>query len=181
MRIILAAALVSVLALTLSCGSSTSGPAPDDGWSEVTVDGILLAWLPTDSTLSVQVTAPTTGWVAVGFDPDSIGMIHANILLGYWNEAGSVSRDDWGNATSSHRADTLLGGTDDIAAFAATEASGATTVEFTIPLVSGDAYDKPLSIDSTYAVILAYGPDGADDFSVQHELFTSTSITLTLP
>jgi len=54
-------------------------------------------------------------------------------------------------------------------------------VEFTIPLVSGDDYDKPLSIDSTYTVILAYGPDGADDFSIQHELFTTTSITLTLP
>lgn len=177
-RFAFALAMVALVALP-GCGSDPAGPA-GDGWSEVTVDGITLSWLPTDSTLSVEVTGPTTGWVAVGFDPTT-GMQDANIIIGCLSGTEAILRDDWGNSPSSHRADTLLGGTSDLLDTSAVEASGATTIAFTIPLVSGDDFDKPLYIGSTYNVILAYAPDGVDDFSIQHELFTTTSITLTLP
>ena len=177
-RLAFALVIVAIIALQ-GCGSDPAGPA-GDGWSEVTVDGITLSWLPTDSTISVEVTGPTTGWVAVGFDPTT-GMQDANIVIGCVSDSVAILRDDWGNAPNSHRADTLLGGTDDLLDISAVEASGATTIGFTIPLVTGDDYDKPLYIDSTYTVILAYAPDGVDDFSIQHELFTTTSITLTLP
>lgn len=177
-RLIFAISMAAAILLP-GCGSDPAGPS-GDGWSEVTVDGITLAWLPTDSTISVEVTGPTTGWVAVGFDPTT-GMQDANIVIGCWSGTDAILRDDWGNTPSSHRADTLLGGTHDLLDISAKEASGATTIGFTIPLVTGDAFDKPLFIDSTYTVILAYAPDGVDDFSSQHEVFTTTSITLTLP
>ena len=43
-----------------------------------------------------------------------------------------------------------------------------TSISFTIPLDSGDALDKPLVPGVSYKVIVAYGPDGADEFGTYH-------------
>lgn len=160
------------------CGDEPAGPS-GEGWQEVTAEGITLAWLAEGDSLQVEVTAPTTGWVAAGFDP-SVGMQDANVLIGYFDTDSSSAaiRDDWGNAPASHRSDLAMGGTQDVRSFDALEDAGSTTLSFTILLDTGDAYDKPLEQGSTYDVILAYGPDGADDFTTQHELATVTTITL---
>lgn len=177
----IAFALTTALAFSAGCGSSggPAGPGPTQ-WNEVTVEGITLAWLPDGTDLQVEVTAPTTGWVAVGFDPTT-GMQDANIIIGYVVDPMIAIRDDWGNSPGSHRDDTQLGGTYDILAFDGRESQGSTTISFTIPLDSGDAYDKPLLMDSTYTVALAYSADGGDDFTAPHELFTTTTITISIP
>ncbi|NLP05935.1 DOMON domain-containing protein [Candidatus Fermentibacteria bacterium] len=166
------------IAFMSGCGDDPAGPS-GEGWQEVTVDGITLAWLAEGDSLQVELTAPTTGWVAAGFDP-SVGMQDANILIGYFDADSSSTaiRDDWGNAPASHRSDLLMGGTEDILSFEASESAGTTTLSFAILLDTGDAYDKPLEHGSSYDVILAYGPDGADDFTTQHELATVTTVTL---
>jgi hypothetical protein len=173
------AALFGAMVLA-GCGSSSGGPAAPPDWNEVTVDGITLAWLPDGANLQVEVTAPSTGWVAAGFDPTT-GMQDANIIIGYQIDTLTVIRDDWGNSPSTHRADTLLGGTDDILAYDGSENQGSTTLSFTIPLDSGDSFDKPLMMDSTYTVALGYAADGGDDFSAPHEFFTTTTITISIP
>ena len=48
----------------------------------VTVEGIELQWRTDDEYLYINVSAPTTGWVAVGFDPTN-QMANANIIIGY--------------------------------------------------------------------------------------------------
>jgi hypothetical protein len=150
--------------------------AAAQGWQEISVSGILLRWStqPGDM-LSVELTGPTTGWVGVGFDPDSI-MLGANFILGYVVSSATTLRDDYGWQTFSHRADTLLGGTSDVTLDGGSESGGETTIMFTIPLDSGDQYDKPLVPGDTYTVLLAYGPNGADDFSTQHAFATTAEI-----
>lgn len=178
MRKYLTALACIAVASMSGCGGDPAGPS-GEGWQEATVDGITIAWLAEGDSLQAEVTAPTTGWVAAGFDP-TLGMRDANILIGYFDADSSAAmiRDDWGTSPSSHESDILLGGTGDVISFDASEDAGSTTLAFTILLDTGDAYDKPLEPGSTYSVILAYGPDGADDFTTQHELATVTTITL---
>lgn len=172
------ASLAAVMLLTLlaGCGSDSTGPS-DPVWEETTVDGFTLGWLANDSTLEVEVTGPTTGWVAVGFDP-SFQMQDANIIIGCRTDMLSLVRDDWGNSPTTHRADTTLGGSHDILAYQCAEAGGTTTLSFTIPMDSGDGFDKVLERGGSYTVILAGGPDGVDDFSTQHEFIAQTTIQL---
>jgi hypothetical protein len=105
-------------------------------------------------------------------------MLGANIIIGYVSSSTTYIRDDYGWQTFSHRADTLLGGTDDVVIDGGMEAGGETEIQFTIPLDSGDSYDKPLVPGSTYTVLLAHGADGVDDFSTQHEYATMTEIQI---
>lgn len=147
-------------------------------WQELEVDGFLLKWqTQPGENLAVELTGPTTGWVAVGFDP-AMMMMEANIIIGYVSEGNAYIRDDWGTHATSHQADTALGGTDDVTVLGGFESGGSTQIQFSIPLDSGDPYDKPLVPGETYTVLLARGPDGAKDFTTYHEFYTTAQITI---
>jgi len=147
-------------------------------WQEITVDGFTLRWstVPGDS-LAVELNGPTTGWISVGFDPSQM-MLDANIIIGYVASSTPELRDDFGWQTTSHRDDTLLGGTSDLTVDGGFESSGSTEIHFTIPLDSGDSYDTALDPGNSYPVILARSADGEDNFTAPHALVAVTSINI---
>jgi len=144
-------------------------------YNEVTVEGITFQWMTDDEYLYGMVSAPTSGWVAVGFDPTN-QMADANIIIGYV-DGGMVSiRDDFGTSSTSHASDTSLGGTDNIMDPGGMEENGDTMISFKIPLNSTDMYDQELIPGENYTIILAYG--SADNFTSYHTLATFTDIDL---
>lgn len=147
------------------------------GGGSVTERGITLSWRINGEALEVSVSAPTTGWVAVGFEP-SRAMKDANILIGYVADGEVVVTDQFGTTMVQHAEDTTLGGTVDVTVLGGAESDGSTTLEFSIPLDSGDEYDRPLEPGSTVGVILAYGENGADDLSGYHRDRAAVEITL---
>jgi hypothetical protein len=158
--------------------ASIAAVSAGQAWQEITVDGFTLRWATVEgNNLAVQLNGPTTGWVAVGFDPTQM-MLNANIIIGYVASGTPELRDDWGWQTTSHRDDTLLGGTSDLTVDGGFESGGSTEIHFTIPLDSGDAYDKALVPGETYPIILARSADGQDNFTAPHSLVTSSSITI---
>ena len=147
------------------------------------VAGVQFLWSHDGEYLYAAVTSKVTGWVSLGFDPEN-RMQGANFILGYVAEGNSVIFDMYGVAPvgrNSHPPDEELGGTNDIVEFGGVEVDGSTTLEFKIPLDSGDQYDKPLVPGETYAVIAAAGrSDDADSphatiFPIQ---FLGTSASL---
>jgi hypothetical protein len=149
----------------------------DPEYSTATDKGITLKWKVEGETLKVKVSAPTTGWVAAGFDPSRM-MKGANNIIGYVQEGKAEIRDDFGNGLFSHKADTELGGKDDITNRGGKEENGTTEISFTIPLNSGDDKDKPLSAEKTYKVILAAGANDADNFTSKHKKIGKVEIKL---
>ena len=126
-----------------------------------------LQWKIEGENLMVQMAAPTTGWLSVGFDAED-KMAGANILIGYVEDGMAMLRDDYGSGAVKHEADSALGGSDDFSDVSGSEADGTTIISFTIPLNSGDSNDKPLEAGKAYKVIYAYGPNGKDDFGSYH-------------
>ena len=141
----------------------------------VTVKDVSLAWQVAGESLNVKVSAPTKGWVSVGFDPTS-GMKDANFIIGYVKEGTVHIRDDYGTSRTGHAEDTSAEGKDNITNKSGTEAKGNTEIGFTIPLDSGDPKDRVLVPGKSYKVILAYGR--RDDFKSYHKKKVSTKITL---
>ena len=181
-RMMTAAAILAVVTVLFGagCGTDATGPTETpDGWKEYTVDGFTVQWLVEDSlsSIRIKVSAPTTGWVAVGFDPTSM-MTDANLLIGYVDGGTAYARDDFGTGQTTHSADVDLGGTDNVQLLSGSEASGTTEIDLRIPLDSGDAYDKALVQGNTYTVILARGADGADDFTSHHAWAEAASLEI---
>jgi hypothetical protein len=145
-------------------------------YDEIVVNGITLQWRTDEEYLYVNIMAPTSGWVAVGFDPVN-AMQDADIIIGYVNASGEVFiRDDYGTSPGSHASDTSLGGEDNVMDHYGMDDGSSTMLHFKIPLNSGDQYDKALVPGNTYDVILAYG--SADNFTAFHTMATSTEIEL---
>lgn len=171
---------LSALMIIVGCGSESTGPSQGEGdWLEYTTGEFKFEWLVEDSldALRIRLTAPTTGWLAVGFDPTSF-MNESNLIIGYYDSGSSSVRDDYGTGQFTHDSDVNLGGTSDVELLSGSQSGGETEIEFRIPLDSGDQYDKVLAEGNTYTVIFAYGNDGADDFTSPHSWAESASLEI---
>lgn len=151
-------------------------------WQSVNAAGVNFEYRVTEDGLNLEgiMSAQTTGWVSVGFNPTFM-MRDANIIIGYDDAGIGFIRDDWGTGNTSHVADISLGGTDDVTLLDSSEIDGMTMIHFTIPLDSGDEYDQPLEIGETYPVLLARGPNGANNFTAYHAAAGNAQITLEEP
>jgi hypothetical protein len=151
--------------------------APDEYIASVEAAGVTFHWRTDGEFLYGGMTASTAGWVAVGFDPDQ-RMQGANYVYGWVKDGQAEVMDMFGVrpvGPGSHPEDTEVGGQSHIVASGGQEANGATTIEFQIPLDSGDANDKALAVGQTYNVLLAFG--AGDDLNY-HTQRGATSITL---
>lgn len=153
------------------------GPAKaGEAYKDTTVGEFTFMWrVDTLRVLHVKLSAPTTGWVAVGFAPTTL-MKDANLIIAYVADGEVYTSDEFGTSPTEHKPDTKLGGTDDIAEKSGMEKDGTTMIHFAIPLDSGDRYDKALESGKTYKIILAYG--AADNFTTKHRKATTVKITL---
>lgn len=169
---------MAALLLLGSCGD-TAGPSGTEGWNDYTVEDVVFQWRVENegATLHVKLSAPTTGWVAVGFDP-SMMMEDANLVIGYVEAGTGYIRDDFGTGVTTHEADTALGGTINVTLIDSEESGNQTRIDFSIPMNSGDQYDAVLTQGETFTILLAYGPGGGDDFTSAHQFVHAVSLKL---
>ncbi|MCX5858787.1 MAG: DOMON domain-containing protein [Proteobacteria bacterium] len=175
-------ALVSLGAFPIiNCGGGGGGTnTGDQGYQQVTDQNITLKWKVSGANLDLKVSAPTTGWVAVGFPPDHNALMElgTNLIVGYVKNGAVSIEDDYVNIPHFHQSDVALGGVDNVTNKTGTQSGGSTEIGFTIPLNSGDAYDVPLATGVTTTVLLAHALDGTTDFVTHHAVRTSVQITL---
>jgi len=148
-----------------------------EGFSMVRRENVIFEWKIQDDRMHIKLTAPTTGWVAVGFEPMYM-MKNANLILGCVTDGEVKVSDEFGTGYVAHEPDTGLGGREDTADVEGWEKDGKTHISFTIPLDSGDEYDKKLQAGVEINILLAYGADGEDDFTKIHEWKTGAAVTL---
>ncbi|MEW5826171.1 MAG: DOMON domain-containing protein [Candidatus Bipolaricaulota bacterium] len=159
-------------------------PAPfpflDGAWSDGeyphtardAATGMSIAWWNDATVLIVAMTSPGTGWVSVGLDPES-AMQGADYILAAVSSGELRIEDHFGTSRFGHAIDAQS----DVLAAAGRELERETTVEFAIPLDSGDPADKPLRSGSTYEALLAYHAS-SDDLSVRHSDRGAISLAL---
>jgi len=164
---------------TISDEVAGPGTTPPDslGYQSVTASGITLEFKIEGDNLHCKLSASTTGWVAVGFNP-SQQMKDANFIIGYVDNGSGYIRDDFGVSNTVHEADINLGGSEDITLLSSSEAEGITRLEFNLPLDSGDSYDRTMEAGQSYPLILAKG--SSDDFTGYHTAVGMASLDLAL-
>lgn len=168
----------------------TATPVPEPAWQpdgaisegeyahQVEAAGVTLHWVNDGEHLYAALAAQTSGWVSVGFDPET-GMQGANFVFGYVAGGQTIIEDMFGTRPSgpgSHPPDEQLGGKNDVLEFGGREEGGVTVIEFKVPLDSGDEYDKSLRPGSSYSIILAMG--SSDDLQSYHSARGYAEITL---
>jgi len=143
---------------------------------EVQDKKITFAWKVDGDKLAVKLSAQTTSWVGIAFNPTKM-MKDGNFILGYVKDGKAEISDEFGDSESSHSPDSKLGGTEDVTLIGGTEEGGMTTIEFTIPLQSADKNDSAITVDGDTTVLLAYG-GGRDSFKTKHQYRTAMKVNL---
>ncbi len=144
---------------------------------------ITFSWSLEGDKIHIQLSAKTTGWVGVGFNPQK-AMSGANIIIGAVKKGKFRVEDHFGDRKRNHAKDEKLGGTNDVQNPAAEEKDGVTTISFTYPLKTEDKWDneklEPLATDKPIKVMLAYGRDGKDKMvtKASHKYRTIYEVTL---
>lgn len=129
-------------------------------------DSMTFSWCVNGTNLDVKLKAPTTGWLAIGFNPVRV-MKGANYIFAYVKNGKVYVSDHFGTGLVAHDEDVKLGGHNDIQNAFGTEKDGTTEVAFTIPLDSGDPYDVVLDPQGQTTVLLAYNA-GLDNTYSKH-------------
>jgi hypothetical protein len=127
----------------------------------------ILYWRIQGDTVVFAIEGKTSGWVALGIDPEEV-MDKADMIFGWVTESGEAKIVDAYSTgqIGPHPPDTELGGSADVLEFGGTERDGVTTIEFSRPLSTDDSYDKDVPEEGTLKVIWAYGD--SDDFEEYH-------------
>ena len=164
--------LVAVLYVFMSCGLVFA-----EGYDhETKVENMSFAWKIDGENLQVKLSAKTESWVGIGFNPSS-KMKGAGFVLGYVKGDKVKVSDEYGDGENSHKPDTKLGGTDNVTVIGGSEKDGITTIEFSIPLQSGEETDPIIQPDGETTVLLAYG-EGRDAFKMKHKFRTAIKVNL---
>lgn len=134
-------------------------------------------WRLRDDSIDIKLVAPTTGWVAVGFNPETgRTMKGANLIIGFVRAGKAEVLDHFGTMKDKHKDDDKIGGQSNISNVSGSEEKGTTEVAFTIPVDSGDAKDAALSLDGDNVVLLAYG--NSDRTVLKHKFRAILSLNL---
>ncbi len=139
-------------------------------------NGMELSWKVADDQLHIKISAETTGWVGIGFNPTE-QMKDANYIIGYVKDGEVVLGDHFGDQKWNHREDKTLGGTEDLTVVDGKESEGRTTLEFSLPLDSGDAYDGVIDPQGETVVLLAYGGN-RDSLRAMHKYRKTLTLNL---
>lgn len=143
---------------------------------KIEVKDMAFSWSVDDEKINVQLSAKTTGWVAIGFDPEK-AMQGANIIIGAVKGDKFKVEDHYGDRKRGHSNDEKLGGKNDVMDAAGVEEDGVTTISFCIPLKTEDKWDKVIVADQPMKIMLSYGA-GKDSFKTRHPYRTVLEVNL---
>ena len=144
-------------------------------WKSVETNGFTYRWRIVDEWLESELSYPTTGWIAVGYNPQRI-MKGADIIIGAVQRNQVVIEDHFGTSLTAHKNDELLNGRNDLAAISGEEQNNTTTLRFKKPLNSQESTDNPL--EEGAQVVLIFASSSRDQLTRMHNKRAKVIITL---
>ncbi|MBU4459607.1 MAG: DOMON domain-containing protein [Verrucomicrobia bacterium] len=151
----------TVVLAALALAAVVSAPAADYT-HKIEAKGVTFEWTVDGANLNAQLTAKTTGWVGVGFNPTK-DMLDASFVIGAVKEGQAKAALFIGTSPSAHSKEVEQG---DVTNIGGSEADGVTKIRFTIPLVSKNPKVKPIATDKDIRMLLAYAAD--DSVKTKH-------------
>jgi hypothetical protein len=143
----------------------------------IVVKDLRFFWTVQGDSIDIKLSAPTNGWIGVGFNPETPeNMKGANFLIGYVKGGEAQVFDHYGTELKKHKEDAKIEGRTDVSKVSGSEQDGQTVLEFTVPLDSGDAKDRPILAQGETIVLLAYGR--SDSIVLKHRFRSISKVNL---
>lgn len=143
---------------------------------KIAVGQMTFEWSLEANLIHVKLSAKTSGWVGIGFNP-AHAMKGANFILGYVQDGNVKMKNQFGDTDFHHTDYDKSGGEKDITNVSGKESNGVTEIAFTLPLKSENNPNNVIKPDQETAILLAYGPD-MKSFLIKHKYKTEVKVNL---
>jgi hypothetical protein len=145
----------SLLMLLSACQSQ---PSPHT----ITMANMTMHYELAADSITLTLTAPTSGWIAVGFNQNE-SLIGSDLIMCRVQDGQAMCSDQYIRGLGDHPEDHELGGGHNLRILDAWENGIQTQVQFRIPLQSGDPFDFNHQLQSDFQLMLAWSTH--DDFT----------------
>ncbi|MFM9837886.1 MAG: DOMON domain-containing protein [Cyclobacteriaceae bacterium] len=161
--------------MAILISESFSIEAQKADFNSTTINGMTFHWRFHKEHLQCRVTAPTKGWVAIGFNTKD-ELSSTNLIMGSVEQDYVTIDDRFVVKPGDHKSITELGGSEAIVQRTGVEENGKTSISFSIPLSVNDKFHHNLVEGKEYYVLMAFSQE--DDF--QHHSIMRTTIKIRL-
>lgn len=145
----------------------------------ISVEGMTVSWHFAEEFIYITASAPTRGWVAVGFNQRD-DIVGANLIIGavlpQAQEDNVKIEDHFVLRLGEHLPVATIGGTTAITALGGKEEGEQTTLHFRLPTRAIDRYHLDLQPGMSLYLIVAYSID--DDFAHHSRMRQHVRVTL---
>lgn len=161
--------IMCLLNIFQNCQAQHSNPR------KIEKNGMSVQWEIQGEWLYMEMIAPTTGWVAVGLNPDE-GLEGTHLIMAAV-EAGTVNLSDRHIvAPGDHRSIVELGGRPALILVEGSETTRLTSVSFKMPLRASDRFHHNLEPGKKFYLLMAFSLE--DDFMHHSVMRTSVEISI---
>ncbi len=152
-------------------------PAADEEllMKSVQKNGVTVTWEHQNSRIFFEMTAPTDGWVAIGFNT-SQDITGNYLLMGQVVDGKPKVTEHYTLSPGYYEPFSAMKVAESVTDVEGTEVKGKTTLKFSVPVVPANSYAKRLDEGTSYVLLLAYSQE--DDF--QHHSMMRTSMRIQL-
>jgi DOMON domain len=145
------------------------------GMQEISQNGMTVTWKIAQERLLLTMRAPTSGWVAVGFNTLE-GLAGTNLVMAAVEGQEVRLSDRYIVAPGDHRSVAELGGKPSAMLISGTEDATGTIIQFALPLHAADSFHVALTRGQSLHLLMAFSRE--DDFA--HHSMMRTAVTITL-
>ena len=136
---------------------------------------MMVSWSYNYDKICFELSAPTKGWLAIGFNKKST--LSGNyLLMGRVTNSGPQITEHFTISPGNYQSIKSLGGRELVTDVTGKDILGKSTIKFSIPFVKEDHYRKNLKKGQKYFMIMAFSR--VDDF--QHHSVMRTMVEVTL-
>lgn len=132
-------------------------------------------WEYKDNRIYFEMTAPTSGWLAIGFNTTA-DMTGAYLIMGHLVHNRAEVVEHYTQSPGNYKPFSQLNTPSAVQDITGNEESNQTRLRFSLPIFAQNKYARPLTKGSEYTLTLAYSRE--DDF--QHHSMMRTAIHVKL-
>ncbi len=139
------------------------------------INGMTVNWVIKDQHIEFQLSAPTTGWLAIGFN-ETDALPGTYLVMARVRQRVAQVVEHKTLTPGDYQPITALGGQASVVVLSGKEQGNITSVQFRIPQQVADGFHKQLLPGSKWRLLVAYSRE--DDF--KHHSMMRTNIAITL-
>ena len=168
----------AAICFSVAMAQSTTSNTPsvnDSAMQTVTSGKFTFSYRIDGPNLVAKLSCPSTGWVAVGFNPKSV-MKNAFCVMGAVVDGKPAISEEFGTGMFEHKPILSLGGKAVLIASDVSSENGVATLSFTMPLSTKDGMHADLAAGKKVKLMFAAG--ASNDFTKKHKRKGEMTITL---